>query len=51
MAKTEYFYGLGRRKSASASVRLIPGKGSGNYQWQIRQRLPRQQQDACSRNY
>ena len=25
--KTEYFYGLGRRKSASASVRLIPGKG------------------------
>ncbi|MDO4712618.1 MAG: 30S ribosomal protein S9 [Candidatus Saccharibacteria bacterium] len=25
MAKTEYFYGLGRRKSASASVRLIPG--------------------------
>ena len=27
MAKTEYFYGLGRRKSASASVRLIPGKG------------------------
>ena len=27
MAKTAYFYGLGRRKSASASVRLIPGKG------------------------
>ena len=27
MAKTEYFYGLGRRKSASASVRLLPGKG------------------------
>ena len=27
MAKQEYFYGLGRRKSASASVRLIPGKG------------------------
>lgn len=25
MAKTEYFYGLGRRKSASASVRLIVG--------------------------
>mgnify|MGYP000857851281 CR=1 FL=1 len=25
MAKTEYFYGLGRRKSASASVRLVPG--------------------------
>lgn len=24
----QYFYGLGRRKSASASVRLIPGKGS-----------------------
>ena len=28
MAKTEYFYGLGRRKSASASVRLLPGKGT-----------------------
>lgn len=27
MAKSEYFYGLGRRKSASASVRLLPGKG------------------------
>ncbi len=27
MAKTEYFYGLGRRKSASASVRILPGKG------------------------
>ena len=27
MVKTEYFYGLGRRKSASASVRLLPGKG------------------------
>ncbi len=26
MADT-YFYGLGRRKSASASVRLLPGKG------------------------
>lgn len=25
MAKAEYSYGLGRRKSASASVRLIPG--------------------------
>ena len=25
MAKIEYFYGLGRRKSASASVRLVPG--------------------------
>lgn len=25
MAKNEYFYGLGRRKSASASVRLVPG--------------------------
>lgn len=24
---TEYFYGLGRRKSASASVRLLPGRG------------------------
>lgn len=29
MAKNEYFYGLGRRKSASASVRLLPG-GKGN---------------------
>ena len=27
MAKNEYFYGLGRRKSASASVRILPGKG------------------------
>ena len=27
MAKTEYFYGLGRRKAASASVRIVPGKG------------------------
>lgn len=27
MAEQHYFYGLGRRKSASASVRLIPGKG------------------------
>lgn len=27
MAKDTYFYGLGRRKSASASVRIIPGKG------------------------
>lgn len=27
MAKTQYFYGLGRRKSASASVRLTVGKG------------------------
>ena len=27
MAKKEYFYGLGRRKSASASVRIVPGKG------------------------
>lgn len=25
MAKNEYFYGLGRRKSASASVRLVSG--------------------------
>ena len=29
MAKNEYFYGLGRRKSASVSVRLLPG-GKGN---------------------
>jgi len=28
MAKDKYFYGLGRRKSASASVRLLPGKGN-----------------------
>ena len=28
MAKTAYFYGLGRRKSASASVRILPGKGN-----------------------
>lgn len=28
MAKQEYFYGLGRRKSASASVRILPGKGN-----------------------
>ena len=27
MARNEYFYGLGRRKSASASVRIMPGKG------------------------
>ncbi|NCU30024.1 30S ribosomal protein S9, partial [Candidatus Saccharibacteria bacterium] len=27
MADQKYFYGLGRRKRASASVRLIPGKG------------------------
>lgn len=27
MAKDTYFYGLGRRKSASASVRLVPGNG------------------------
>lgn len=27
MADQHYFYGLGRRKSASASVRLMPGKG------------------------
>ncbi len=27
MAQVNYFYGLGRRKSASASVRLVPGKG------------------------
>lgn len=27
MADQKYFYGLGRRKSATASVRLIPGKG------------------------
>ena len=28
MATDTYFYGLGRRKSASASVRLLPGKGT-----------------------
>lgn len=28
MAEKKYFYGLGRRKSASASVRLLPGKGN-----------------------
>ncbi len=28
MADNKYFYGLGRRKSASASVRLLPGKGN-----------------------
>lgn len=28
MAADTYFYGLGRRKSASASVRLLPGKGT-----------------------
>lgn len=28
MAKNEYFYGLGRRKSATARVRLIGGKGA-----------------------
>jgi small subunit ribosomal protein S9 len=28
MAKDEYFYGLGRRKSATARVRLMSGKGS-----------------------
>jgi len=27
MAKNEYFYGLGRRKSATARVRLVGGKG------------------------
>lgn len=27
MADNKYFYGLGRRKSATASVRLLPGKG------------------------
>jgi small subunit ribosomal protein S9 len=26
-SKIKYFYGLGRRKSATAQVRLIPGKG------------------------
>ncbi len=28
MAKNTYFYGLGRRKSATARARLFPGKGS-----------------------
>lgn len=28
MAALKYFYGLGRRKSATASVRLYPGKGN-----------------------
>lgn len=28
MAKNEYFYGLGRRKSATARARLMGGKGS-----------------------
>lgn len=28
MAKNEYFYGLGRRKSATARVRLFGGKGA-----------------------
>ena len=28
MAKTEYFYGLGRRKSATATARLYKGKGT-----------------------
>lgn len=28
MAKNEYFYGLGRRKSATARVRLTSGKGT-----------------------
>jgi small subunit ribosomal protein S9 len=27
MANQEYFYGLGRRKSATARARLLPGKG------------------------
>lgn len=27
MAISKYFYGLGRRKSATAQVRLLPGKG------------------------
>lgn len=26
-SKTKYFYGLGRRKSATARARLLPGKG------------------------
>lgn len=28
MAKNTYFYGLGRRKSATARARLFPGKGT-----------------------
>jgi small subunit ribosomal protein S9 len=28
MVKTSYFYGLGRRKSSTARVRLMPGKGN-----------------------
>ena len=28
MAKDSYFYGLGRRKSATARARLFPGKGN-----------------------
>lgn len=28
MADTTYFYGLGRRKSATARARLLPGKGT-----------------------
>ena len=28
MAIAKYFYGLGRRKSATASARLMPGKGT-----------------------
>jgi len=28
MAVTKYIYGLGRRKSATAQVRLLPGKGN-----------------------
>lgn len=28
MADAKYFYGLGRRKSATARARLIPGKGT-----------------------
>lgn len=28
MAEAKYFYGLGRRKSATARARLIPGKGN-----------------------
>ncbi len=28
MAAERYFYGLGRRKSATARVRLVPGKGN-----------------------
>lgn len=28
MADSKYFYGLGRRKSATARARLVPGKGT-----------------------